>query len=101
MRFPKICSNSSKFVNFCKYFLKNPKVFQKIADICNVRNSVLLERDIMAIKEFLRRLSYEVKRRENVENFAKAEFYFPDEMEEVENLEVGETQVSVTAKIQS
>ena len=54
----------------------------------------------MAIKEFLRKLGYEVKRRENVSDFAKAEFYFPDEQDEIENLEVGETHVSVTGKLQ-
>ena len=54
----------------------------------------------MAIKEFLRKLSYEVRRREDTKNFAKTEFYFPDEQEEMENLEVGETQISVTGKLQ-
>ena len=60
----------------------------------------MCERRIMAIKEFLRKLSYEVKRREDTKSFAKSEFYFPDEQEEIENLEVGETQVSVTGKLQ-
>ena len=59
----------------------------------------MLKGDIMVIKEILRKLSYEVKRRENTEEFAKAEFYFPSEQEEVQNLEVGETQVSITAKL--
>ena len=54
----------------------------------------------MAIKEFFRKLSYEVKRREDAKSFAKAEFYFPDEQEETENLEVGETHVSITGKLQ-
>ena len=54
----------------------------------------------MAIKEFLRRLSYEVKRRENAGDFARAEFFFTDEQEEIENLEVGETHVSITGKLQ-
>ena len=60
----------------------------------------MLKGDIMAIKEFLRKLSYEIKRREDVKSFANAEFYFPDEQEEIENLEVGETHVSVTGKLQ-
>ncbi|MCR4881399.1 MAG: hypothetical protein K6A44_05540 [bacterium] len=54
----------------------------------------------MAIKEFLRKLSYEVKRRENTGDFARAEFFFTDEQEEIENLEVGETHVSITGKLQ-
>lgn len=49
----------------------------------------------MAIKEFLRKLHYEIKRRENPETFALSEFYFPEEKEGFEDLEVGETQVSI------
>lgn len=54
----------------------------------------------MAIKEILRKLSYEVKRLENFADFQKADIFFPMDDDEVENLEVGETQVSVTAKLQ-
>ena len=49
----------------------------------------------MAIKEFFRKLNYEIKRRENTGVFAFLEFYFPEEKEGFEELEVGETQVSV------
>lgn len=54
----------------------------------------------MAIKEILRKLSYEVKRLENFADFQKADIFFPMDDDEAENLEVGETQVSVTAKLQ-
>ena len=49
----------------------------------------------MAIKEFFRKLNYEIKRRENTGVFALLEFYFPEEKEGFEELDVGETQVSV------
>ena len=51
----------------------------------------------MAIKEFFRKLSYEVKRREDTKSFVKSEFYFPDEADKAE-LEVGESHVSVELK---
>ena len=55
--------------------------------------------DIMAIKEFLRKLSFEVKKLENYADFQKAELFFPMD-DDVENLEVGETHVSITGKLQ-
>lgn len=54
----------------------------------------------MAIKEFFRKLNFEINRRQNTGRFALSEFYFPDEEEELEMLEVGETQVSITGKLQ-
>ena len=52
----------------------------------------------MAIKEFFRKLNFEIKRRENTGMFALLEFYFPDDDEA--ELEVGESHVSVTGKLQ-
>jgi len=43
----------------------------------------------MAIKEFLRKLSYEVQRRENPKEFSQSEFYFVNKENESENLELG------------
>ncbi len=54
----------------------------------------------MAIKEILRKLSFEVKRLENFADFQKAELFFPMDDDDTENLEVGETHVSITAKLQ-
>ncbi len=54
----------------------------------------------MAIKEFFRKLNFEIKRRENTGVFALLEFYFPEEKEGFEELEVGESQVSITGKLQ-
>lgn len=53
----------------------------------------------MAIKEFFRKLNFEIKRRENTNTFALVEFYFPNDDNEVE-LDVGETHVSITGKLQ-
>jgi len=53
----------------------------------------------MAIKEFFRKLNFEIKRRENTGMFALLEFYFPDDNTD-EELEVGESHVSVTGKLQ-
>ena len=54
----------------------------------------------MAIKEILRKLSFEVKRLENFADFQKAELFFPMDDDDTENLEVGESHVSITAKLQ-
>jgi len=43
----------------------------------------------MAIKEFLRKLSYEVKRRENPKEFSQSEFYFVNKENKQESLEFG------------
>ena len=53
----------------------------------------------VVVKNLLRKLNYEVGKRENLTKFAIQEFYFPTEQEEIENLEVGETQVSITAQL--
>ena len=53
----------------------------------------------MAIKEFFRKLNFEINRRQNTGMFALLEFYFPGDDEEPE-LEVGESHVSVTGKLQ-
>ncbi len=53
----------------------------------------------MALKEFFRRLNYEISKRENINLFTMSEFYFLDEKDEHEELEVGESFVSVTAGI--
>ena len=50
----------------------------------------------MAIKEFFRKLNYEVSKREDAKLFAMSEFDFLDSHDEHEELEVGETYVSVT-----
>ena len=52
------------------------------------------------IKEFLRKLNFEVEKRNNPEFFSFTEFYFPAENEPQE-IEVGESHVSITAKLQS
>ncbi len=59
----------------------------------------------MAIKEFLRKLNFEVKRREDAGVFALLEFYFPEAMskeidDEEDELMVGETYTSITGKLQ-
>ena len=41
----------------------------------------------MAIKEILRKLSYEVKRLENFADFQKADIFFPMDDDEAENLD--------------
>ena len=53
----------------------------------------------MAIKEFFRKLNFEINRRENTNKFAVEEFYFPDENDIEKDLEVGESHVSVTGKL--
>ena len=53
----------------------------------------------MAIKEFFRKLNFEINRRENTSKFAVEEFYFPDENDIEKDLEVGESHVSVTGKL--
>ena len=50
----------------------------------------------MTIKEFFRKLNYEVSKRENPKSFAMSEFDFLNLHDEHEELEVGETYVSVT-----
>ena len=50
----------------------------------------------MAIKEFFRKLNYEVSKREDPKSFALSEFDYLDSHDEHEELEVGETYVSVT-----
>ena len=57
--------------------------------------------EYMEIREFFRKLGFEINRREEASKFVAAEFYFPTEQEEIENLEVGETHVSVTAQLQA
>ena len=54
----------------------------------------------MAIKEFFRKLNFEINRRQNTSKFVVEEFYFPNDDEEVE-LEVGETHVSVTGELRA
>ncbi|MCQ2957736.1 MAG: hypothetical protein MJ180_02415 [Candidatus Gastranaerophilales bacterium] len=51
---------------------------------------------MMVIKEFFRKLNIEVAKREKPELFTLSEFYFLDNHDEHEDLEVGETYVSVT-----
>ena len=50
----------------------------------------------MAIKEFFRKLNIEVSKREDMDLFTLSEFYFLDNHDEHEELEVGESYVSVT-----
>ena len=53
----------------------------------------------MAIKEFFRKLSFEVSKRNNPNEFSLTEFYFPLD-DEPQEIEVGESYVSVSAKLQ-
>ena len=53
----------------------------------------------MAIKEFFRKLNFEINRRQNTTKFAVEEFYFPSDDDANVELEVGESHVSVTGKL--
>ena len=53
----------------------------------------------MVVKDFLRKLSFEVSRRNNPQKFSLTEFYFPSD-DEPQEIEVGESLVSITAKLQ-
>lgn len=54
----------------------------------------------MAIKEFFRKLNFEVERRKDAGIFALLEFYFPNENpEHLEDLPVGESITSVSANL--
>jgi len=54
----------------------------------------------MKIKEFFRKLYFEINKRDNSNSFVKKDFYILSDEEDMDNLEVGETIVSVTAKLQ-
>ncbi len=58
----------------------------------------------MAIKEFLRKLNFEVKRREDTGVFALLEFYFPEAQssdydDDEDELSVGESYTSISAEL--
>ena len=53
----------------------------------------------MIVKTVLKNLGCEIGRRNNLTKFAINEFYFPTEEEEIENLEVGETYISITGQL--
>ena len=53
----------------------------------------------MVIKEFLRKLSFEVVKRNDINNFAIKDIYMLDNDDEHAELEVGESYISVTGKI--
>ena len=54
----------------------------------------------MKIIEFFRKIYFEVNKRDNANSFVKKDFYLLSDGEEMENLEVGESYVSITAKLQ-
>jgi len=52
----------------------------------------------MAIKEFLRKLSFEISKRDKTNNFAMKDIYMLGDDEHA-NLEVGESFISMTGKM--